>query len=158
MDDGLLIDQEISPVAEAPAQEGADNSRAKRNCLIFLLAVAVIGGFLLGLCPQESDYLFEEPGKSDYEKPIEFAFSLIITFAVLAWCFLDAEERNFNFSRKCSICFVFFPYICFPWYILRTRKGAGCLNVFAMAAVFIVLYTIVCGLGYAGGIMISGIF
>ncbi|MBW8014585.1 MAG: hypothetical protein FVQ82_00200 [Planctomycetes bacterium] len=148
MDDSLAIDQEIDAVAEVVAEGPVDNGRAKRNCLVFILIVGLIAGFFYGIGPDESDY----------QIPIDFASSFIITFAVLAWCYLDGEERNFNFSRKCSICFVFFPYICFPWYILKVRKGMACLKIFVLAVLFFVLYLIACGLGYALGLLMSYVF
>ena len=155
MDDCITIDQEIDDAVEVVADGRIDNSSAKRKCLLFILIVSLIAGFFYAFGPAESDYIYDDMMRSDYLKPIELASSLLITFAVLAWCFLDAEERNFNFSRKSSICFVFFPFICFPWYILKVRRGMACLKIFIGTAVFIVLYIAACGLGYALGCLVS---
>ena len=155
MDDFVTIDQEIDVVVEVVADDRVDNGIAKRKCLVFILIVALIVGFLYGIGPVESDPYSEGALESDYMKPIEFASGFIFSFAALAWCLFDAEERKFTFSRKCSICFVFFPYICFPWYILRVRKGMACFKIFSMTALFIVLYLIVFGLGYALGCLFS---
>jgi len=120
---------------------------AKRNCLVFILIVVLIAGFLYGVGPETSDY----------ETPIDVGNSFVITFAVLFWCYQDAEERKFKFSRKFSVFFVLFPFICFPWYIMRVRKGRACLRVFARTAMFGGLYLLVMGLGYACGMMMSGV-
>ncbi|MCF7954507.1 MAG: hypothetical protein K9M75_01775 [Phycisphaerae bacterium] len=157
MDDFVTIDQETDAVVEAVADGRVDNGIAKRNCLIFILAVVMIAGFLYGIGPVESDPFSEEVLESDYMKPVEFASGFIITFAALAWCLFDAEERNFKFSRKCSICFVLIPYITFPWYILTVRKGMACLKVFAGTVLFGGLYFLAMGLGYACGMVMSGI-
>lgn len=155
MDDCITIDQEIDAVVEVVAGERVDNSSAKRKCLLFILIVALIAGFFYAFGPEESEFIYEEAIRSDYLKPIELASSLLITFAVLAWCFLDAEERKFKFSHKRSICFVFFPFICFPWYILKVRRGMACLKIFIGTALFIGLYVTACGLGYALGCLMS---
>ena len=142
-DDDAVIDQGMDIVDEAADEDLIDNSRAKRKCLIFLLAVALIAGVFYGSGPETSDY----------QGPIDLAHSFIVTFAVLFWCYLDAEERNYSFSRKFSIFFVFFPYICFPLYVFKLRKGMACLRVFIRTTVFFVFYLIAISLGYALGLL-----
>lgn len=145
MDDCITIDQEIDAVVEAVADDRVDNGIAKRKCLFFILIVALIAGFLYGMGPETSDY----------ETPIDVGNSFVITFAVLFWCYQDAEEHKFKFSRKFSKGFALFPHICFPWYIMRVRKGRACLRVFARTAMFGGLYLLVMGLGYALGMLVS---
>ena len=145
MDDFVTIDQEIDAVVEAVGDVRVDNGIAKRKCLFFILIVALIAGFLYGMGPETSDY----------QGPIDVGNSFVITFAILFWCYLDAEERNFKFSRKFSKGFALFPYICFPWYILRVRKGMACLKIFARTILFGGMYLLAMGLGYACDMMVS---
>jgi hypothetical protein len=158
MDDCIIIDQEIDAVARVVDDGRVDKSIAKRKCLLFILIVALIGGFFYAFGPVESENVYEEAARSDYLRPIEFASSLLITFGVLAWCLFDAEERKIKFSRKSSIWFVFFPFICFPWYVLKSRRGMACFKIFMGTALFIVLYIAACGLGYVLGCLGSYVF
>ena len=57
MDNNNEIDQEVDAVMEIATEGQVDNRSSKRKCLIFLLIVALIEGFLVGILPEDSGYL-----------------------------------------------------------------------------------------------------
>ena len=145
MDDDVKVDEEIDGGVEATVEVRVDNRIVKRRCLIFLLIVFVIGGFLAGLLPEESEY----------QGALEFATTLLGAFVVLAWCHFDAEEYNYVISRGLSICLVLLQVIAFPYYIFMSRRGMACLKAFGLAGLFVALLVIAYAIGFLPGGLIS---
>lgn len=142
------MENENTPINEAAVQENVAGAtlpdagcehgikvcskRRKRRCLWLLCGAAFSSGLLTGVLEEGSLIA------TFYEYAVQL-FSLVM---VLAWCYLDAEEREFKITPRLSIALVFILILAFPYYLTRTRNQWQTLWSLGLAALFCIVYVI----------------
>jgi hypothetical protein len=116
--------------AGGAAAQGRNELRvAKRKCLVWILGVSGLCGFLTGVLAEGSAYAM-------MAEFFEGGFFLIF---VVVWCHFDAEERGFVISRALRVMLILLLVAAFPYYLWRTRKWGALLLTLGWAGVFVVL-------------------
>lgn len=133
---------ESTSVIEVSA-EGTDSRRAKRKCLIVLLVIALCGGFLEGILPEDGFIPLWF---------LEIGMSLSTVIVAMVWCYIDAGERGFTISFRLSLLLFLLLIIGFPYYILKTRRNREALKTLGLAALFCLLFYTLSEIAYQLGI------
>lgn len=135
------------PPKVRPAYSPVNRSR-KRNCLIFLLAVASLSGLALPIVAEMSEEASTVPA-------MFLTFSAAIQFIAGAqWIKYDAQDRGFELWRNYAILMVFCPgpVVMFPIYFLRSMGVLrGLLATFLAACFATLLYAIL----FAGSMLVT---
>lgn len=106
------------------------SKKLKRKCLIVILIIAALWGFLLGILPEDFPYI----------QMVDAISILLFSLLVLTWCLIDSEDRNFKISLKLSILIFLVWSIGFQYYIFRTRKRRTALVTLCLAALFAIVF------------------
>ena len=93
-------------------KESADLATKKRRIILMLLAYSLIAGIIVCFLPEE-------------ETVLEFIFGLPFLILGIAWCYIDAWERDYRLGRLMQITLVLLFAIGLPVYIFRTRGVGG---------------------------------
>ena len=117
-----------------------DSRRIKRNCLILILAIMTIGGFLQGVFPENPEFPL-----------MGFITSVLAVIMAIRWCLWDAEERNFTVSFRLTLLLFFLFPLAFLYYVLRTRRNREALKVMGIGVGVFLLAAFLNGIAYALG-------
>ena len=117
-----------------------DLRRAKRKCLVQLLAIMVVGGFMQGILPEEIAYPF-----------LEIVTDLIGVIMAMRWCYMDARERDYVISFRLSLLVFLLFIVGFPYYILKTRSNHQALKVIGLSVLIFLLAYVLNNVSYQIG-------
>jgi hypothetical protein len=102
----------------------------KRRCLLFLMGLSLVRGFLTGILEEDSSFVVF----------LDIAVPIVSLFGILIWCILDSQERNMTLSKKMSLAIILVLAFAFPYYILTTRKRLEALGTFGLSILFAFFY------------------
>lgn len=103
-----------------PAEKNRFLNEKRRIILIYIPLVATIGiivGMILG-------------SRSRYELLINIATGIGMNILTLAWCKIDARERNYRLSKHFPLFVVLLGIFALVYYLLRSRGiGRGLISI-----------------------------
>jgi hypothetical protein len=117
--------ESIPKVELQSAQTIGDNSdgratrKAKRLCLLGLLALMVVVGVL-------------DPITADdraLDRALTIGSALIGAVLIVTWCHYDSWERSYKIGKSLRLLIIFFAAIGLPAYLFRTRGWRGLISI-----------------------------
>ncbi len=119
----------MNDVTEDFVEETPSYARSKRNCLVFLLAWAIVWGFVGGAA------------SVNWGTAIVFLDAVMFLIAIVRWTYLDAAEHDFQLWRHFVTLLVICPgpVVIMPVYFIRSRGWRAGLIACGLALAFWVL-------------------
>lgn len=131
----MTYDQPDS-IGDESEGEVIDYAAKKRRIVLMLLAYSAILGVIGVFLPDE-------------ESPLDYIVGLPILILGMAWCFVDAEERDHRIGKLMQLALIFFFVVAYPLYLFQTRGIRGFLTLGLAMVLVAVMAACAFSTGYA---------
>lgn len=83
---------------------------------------------------------------------IRSIWGVTLLVALLLWTYADAEANEYRIGKLKMLCFVFLPWVAFPWYVFGAHGKRGFIPL--ILAILILVVTI--GIGGIVALIVGG--
>lgn len=118
-----MNDEMLETIEDVESDQPVNHAWRKRRIVLLLLIYSAFLGIIMCFVPEESTSL-------------DFLIGLPFLILGIAWCFIDASERDHRIGRLTKLALVLFFVVGLPIYLFQTRV-LGAFKTFALILLLI---------------------